>query len=396
MGGLFGQDSSQFNVIRSNEMKQKPRIVHVYKDIYPPVEGGIERIVNLMASLTSEAFDVRVIVASRSRRGGRRTIEGRVPVTEVPCLGRALSTPLAPGFLTALRRSGADLFHFHVPHPTGEFAFLASMLKTPAVATYHSDVVRQKWAMCVYRPFFDRFLRRMRVIMPTSQRYLETSPSLAAHRERCRVVPLGYPLEDYAADEAVTQRAEALRRQHGRYALFLGCLRAYKGLPFLLEAMAALPEARLLVAGDGVQRPALEAQANELGLGERVSFLGRVDQAEAVALLHGAAMFVLPAHQRSEAFGLCQIEAMACALPVISTDLATGVPEVNVHGETGLIVPPGDAASLARAIGDLLADPERCARLGESGRLRAQEHYHARLMAERVAEVYREVLSRGR
>ena len=189
------------------------------------------------------------------------------------------------------------------------------------------------------------------------------------------------------------ERVGQLREEFGEFVLFLGCLRAYKGIPFLLEAMARLANARLVIAGDGAQRDALKEMARELGLGERVHFAGRVSEAEAVALLRAAAVFVLPAHQRSEAFGLCQIEAMACGLPVISTDLPTGVPEVNKHGESGLIVPPADPAALAGAIEALLKDPARRRELGEGGRHRAQTLYRAERMAEDVARVYREVLA---
>jgi glycosyltransferase involved in cell wall biosynthesis len=373
-------------------MHTPPRIVHVYKDVYPPIEGGIERIIYHLTRLTAGSFEPRVVVAARTWRAGRRELAPGVLVEEVPSAGRLLSTPLAPGFIAALRRSGADLFHFHIPHPTGELAFLLSNLHTPAVATYHSDVVRQRAAMVFYQPLFESFLRRLSVIMPTSARYLETSPFLAAHRDRCRVVPLGYPLEDYALTPGVEARAGALRTQHGEFVLFLGCLRAYKGLEFLIEALTRLPGVRSVIAGEGPQRPVLEAQCRRLGLAGRVHFAGRVDQAEAVALLHAAAMFVLPAHQRSEAFGLCQIEAMACGLPVISTDLPTGVPEVNAHGISGLIVPPADPEALAGAIGSLMADPARRRAMGEAGHRRAHEHYQARRMAEDVMAVYRQVL----
>ena len=374
-------------------INQRPRIVHVYKDVYPPVEGGVERVIHLMARLTAEEFDPRIVVAARTCRGHRRTIAGGVEVTEVPSAGRLLSTPLAPGFIAALRRSGADLFHFHVPHPTGEMAYLLSRLRTPAVATYHSDVVRQRAAMVLYGSFFRRFLRRMHTIMPTSQRYMETSPWLAEHRDRCRVVPLGYPLEEYAATPAIDRRAEELRRQHGDFVLFLGCLRAYKGLQYLLEAADRLPGVRFVIAGDGAQGPALHRMAERLGLGERVVFTGRVDQAEAVALLHAATLMALPAHQRSEAFGLCQVEAMACGLPVVSTDLPTAVPEVNVHNESGLIVPPARPAALAEAIARLLADTDLRHRLGEGGRRRAEKFYRAERVAKEVAKIYRQTLT---
>jgi rhamnosyl/mannosyltransferase len=299
---------------------------------------------------------------------------------------------MAPGFVGALRRSGADLFHFHVPHPTGELAYLLSRLKTPAVATYHSDVVRQRWAMAVYGPLFDRFLGRMHTIMPTSRRYLETSEWLVRHRERCRVVPLGYPLEDYAATPPVEARAAALRAEHGDFVLFLGCLRPYKGLFNLLMAMQRVAGARLLIAGEGSMREALARSIGELGLSERVQLLGRVENADAVALLHAAALVVLPSHQRSEAFGLVQIEAMACGTAVISTDLPTGVPEVNAHGVTGLVVPPQEPQALAEAIETLLGDEERRRTMGEAGRRRAETLYRAERMAEDVAGVYREVL----
>lgn len=377
-------------------MTQRPRIIHVYKDVYPPVEGGIERILGLLARLTPpEEFEVGAVVASRSRRGGRRELAPGVEVVEVASLGRLLSTPLAPGFVGALRRSRADLFHFHIPHPTGEVAYLLSGLRTPAVATYHSDVVRQRWVMPLYRFFFQPFLRRLKVIMPTSRRYLETSPWLAPHRARCRVVPLGYPLGDYAPTEESTRKAAVHRARFGKFVVFLGCLRAYKGLPFLLRALARLKGVRAVIAGEGPLRPELEKLAGELRIAERVHFAGRVDHEDAVALLHAAAMFVLPSHLRSEAFGLCQIEAMACGLPIISTDLPTGVPEVNRDGETGLIVPPGDAEALAAAIKKLIDDPDLRKRLGEGGKQRARENYGAETMSERVAEVYREVLGLG-
>jgi rhamnosyl/mannosyltransferase len=190
----------------------------------------------------------------------------------------------------------------------------------------------------------------------------------------------------------VRRHAAELRNQYGEFVLFLGCLRAYKGLPYLLEAARLCPGRRFVIAGDGPMRPRLEQAIQEMRLGDRVTLLGRVGDREALDLLHAAAVFVLPAHLRSEAFGLCQIEAMACGLPVVSTDLPTGVPEVNRHGETGLIVPPADAPALAAAIRQLIENKPLRARLGAQGQARAHERYQAQRMAGDVAEVYRDVL----
>ncbi len=368
----------------------RPRIIHVYKDVYPPVEGGIERTIYHMARLTSDEFEPVVVTAARGARGCVRRIADHIEVIEIASMGRALSTPLAPGFVAALRRSRADLFHFHFPHPTGEAAFLLSGLKTPAVVTYHSDVVRQRAALAIYRPFMHRFLNRMRIIMPTSERYLATSEILAPHKGRCRVVPLGLPPEDYDEAEATRMMSESYRAKWGKFVFFIGVLRYYKGLNILIEAMRQIPSVNLVIAGEGPEEAELRARAAEIS--DRVHFLGRVDHPTAVALLRAAEVFCLPATLRSEAFGLCQIEAMLCGLPVVSTDLPTGVPEINRHGETGLIVPPGDPVALAGALQKLLGDLEQRRKMGESARIRAMENYTAGKMAERISAVYREVL----
>jgi rhamnosyl/mannosyltransferase len=205
-------------------------------------------------------------------------------------------------------------------------------------------------------------------------------------------VALGYPLEAYDATPAIAARAAALRAEHGDFVLFLGCLRAYKGLFNLLMAMQSVGGARLLIAGRGALEAELRAAAAQMGLADRALLLGEVGTPEAVALLHAAAVVVLPSHQRSEAFGLVQVEAMACGTPVVSTDLPTGVPEVNAHGVTGLVVPPQEPAALAEAIAALLADAALRAKMGEAGRRRAQTLYRAERMAADVEQVYREAL----
>jgi rhamnosyl/mannosyltransferase len=232
----------------------------------------------------------------------------------------------------------------------------------------------------------------MSVIMPTSRRYLETSELLAPHRDRCRVVPLGLPLEDYAPTDQTLRLTSEYRERWGEYVFFIGVLRYYKGLNVLIEAMRRLPGRRLIIAGAGPEEKALRAQAAELA--DRVQFVGAVDHPTAVGLFRAASVFCLPATERSEAFGLCQIEAMACGLPVVSTNLPTGVPEINRHEETGLIVPPNDPTALASALERLFGDAPLRNRFADAARRRAFEHYTAARMADQVRAAYRSVLDR--
>lgn len=124
---------------------------------------------------------------------------------------------------------------------------------------------------------------------------------------------------------------------------------------------------------------------------ERVHFIGQVDSV--VPYYYAADVFCLPSTHRSESFGIVQLEAGACGLPVVSTALDTGVPYVNRHGETGLIVPVGDSVALAEALNVLLADEATRRRMGEAARRRVHAEFSARVMGDQVLDLYRRVLA---
>jgi len=174
--------------------------------------------------------------------------------------------------------------------------------------------------------------------------------------------------------------------------LFLGRLRYYKGLNYLLDALRDLPRAQLTVVGTGPMEEAWRAQVQQLGLAERVAFVGEVPDAELPAYYAASDIFVLPASERSEAFGAVQLEAMAAGKPVICTELGTGTSYVNVDGETGLVVPARDADALAAAITRLIDDADLRAHMGAAGRARVREQFTLEKMVARVMEVYAEGL----
>jgi rhamnosyl/mannosyltransferase len=168
-------------------------------------------------------------------------------------------------------------------------------------------------------------------------------------------------------------------------------LRPYKGLDVLLRALVRV-RATLVVVGRGKERFALANLAARLGLSNRVAFLGEVAESDRRILLHACDAFVLPSIDNREAFGIAQLEAMACGKPVISSDLPTGVRYVNRHQVTGLLVPPGDVDALATALHRLLGDARLRATLGAAARQRARLEFSADIMVRRVMEIYEEVL----
>jgi glycosyltransferase involved in cell wall biosynthesis len=178
--------------------------------------------------------------------------------------------------------------------------------------------------------------------------------------------------------------------------LYAGRLRTRKAVAVLLEAFARMrrahPGAALVLAGDGEQRPALEAQACRLGIDRAVRFAGARPRDAMAAEYAAADLFCLPSLY--EGFPLAILEAMAAGLPVVATAVA-GVPEAVADGVTGRLVPPEDADALARALAELAADRERARRMGEAGRRRIEADFDISTVAGAYLELWRGLLDAG-
>ncbi|MGC8827809.1 MAG: glycosyltransferase [Anaerolineae bacterium] len=365
-------------------------ILHLYKD-YFPVLGGIENHIRALAQAqTAHGHRVTVLVTSPDRRTHEEDDHG-VRVIKAARLAAPASTPISLAMPLLLHRQRPDIIHLHFPYPWGELSAFLCGPAVPWVMTYHSDIVRQRVLGAIYVPLLKHVLGRTARIIATSPRYIETSPWLRAFAGKCTVVPLGVDaarLQDVRAEQVAAVR----RRFPGPLLLFVGRLRYYKGVEHLIQAAAGIPEARLLIVGDGPMRRPWEELATALGVADRVHFLGEVPDADLPALYHACDVFVLPASQRSEAFGTVLLEAMACGKPVITTELGTGTSWVNRHGETGLVVPPADPDALAEAVRALLANADLRRRMGEAARRRVEEEFALERMAAGVERIYAEVL----
>ena len=161
----------------------------------------------------------------------------------------------------------------------------------------------------------------------------------------------------------------------------------YKGFSVLLQALARC-QGYLVLGGDGPLRPDLEAQARALGLQERVLFTGRIDEADLAAYFNVCDVFCLPSVTRIEAFGLVQLEAMACGKPVVCTRLGNGVNVVNVEGVTGMAAEVGDAVGLGECLETLLRDDVLRERLGRQAREWARGAYSLGAMVSRHVGLY--------
>ncbi|MEY3479452.1 MAG: hypothetical protein RIQ71_227 [Verrucomicrobiota bacterium] len=169
--------------------------------------------------------------------------------------------------------------------------------------------------------------------------------------------------------------------------LFLGALRYYKGLPFLIRA-AQMRGARIIIAGDGDDRE-LRRLA---GASPNILFAGHVGEEEKWRLLRSCRALVLPSHLRSEAFGMALVEAAMCGKPMITCEIGTGTSFINVHDETGLVVEPASPGALAAAMKRLLDEPGLCENFGHNARARYEELFDGEQTTAAHLRLYQDLL----
>ena len=370
------------------------RVLLIYKDYYPPVMGGIEGYLNLLAhGLNSLGIQVEVLVSSTNSTLQSEIIDG-ISVTKVPQIGRFNSAPLNLSLPYWIRKKAktADIMHFQFPNPTAELSYLISGLKGNVVVTYHSDIVRQKIGATLLAPLLKSFFKRARAVMVTSPNYLKSSPLLQQFKEKCSIAPLGIDVGEFEINTDIEAKIADIHNRIGSpMILFVGKFRYYKGISVLIQAAANL-DCKIVLIGSGPLEKEIREQVERERLGHKVFFLGEVSDNDKIAYLHACDIFVLPSIYRSEAFGIAQLEAMSCSKPVICTELGTGTSFVNQHEKTGLVIPPNDVDALVASVQYLLDNPALRQQYGKAGHDRVHQNFSKEKMISNVVAVYQNVM----
>ncbi|HEU5117485.1 MAG TPA: glycosyltransferase [Isosphaeraceae bacterium] len=374
------------------------RVCHLGK-YYPPAAGGIETNVRILARAQADlGLDVSVLCVNHRSGGTSVESDGPVSVTRVRRRVKADKLDICPGLSRTLSRVEADVLHLHVPNPTMILALLAARHPAPVVVTYQSDIIRQRIRGVLFRPFERLVYRNVPVIAQTSPLYSAGSRFLRPYQDRLEILPNGIELQPYL-QPSLEHQAEA-ERIKARYPgpLWVGCGRMvyYKGFPNALRALPEVPGTLLLVGG-GPLRTRLEREAKELGLGDRVVFLGNLPHyLDIVPYYLAAHAFWFPSNARSEGFGIVQVEAMASGCPVINAAIPhSGVAWVSRHEQEGLTVPMNDPSALAAAARRLIEEPGLRDRLASAARTRAIEEFDHMVMARQSLKIYERALGRA-
>ncbi len=295
-----------------------------------------------------------------------------------------------------------DIVHLH--YPFFGSAWIVWVLKKIFqrkfifILRYHMDVV----GTGVLKSFFSfhtRFL--MPIIVSCADRVLVSTFDYAQHSnvaafyarspEKFFEVPFGVDAQVFVP----IKKDVALLGHYGinddaKVLLFVGGLdRAhyFKGLEYVLDALKQVDALLIIVGQGGDLEEYYRKKVFDLGLEKRVIFAGTVSEEELPKYYNLCDIFVLPSIDRSEAFGLVYLEAMACAKPVVGSDLP-GVRRVIEHERNGLLVQPRDAAGLAVALNRLLNDPYLCVKYGAVGRKTVENRYDWEKIVQKTLEAY--------
>lgn len=363
---------------------------------YPPYRGGMGRVAfEYTERLRARGENVHVFTPRYSRALTDPDYVHRVPSPLT--IGNA---GVVPSLFTRLK--GFDLVHLHYPFFGGaEPVIVRKAIRNDQklVITYHMDAVadgvRGAFFRAHRRVLFPWIVARADRILVSSREYAQTSAlaDVPGALDKVEIHPFGADLERFRPGDEPELRSRLGLDASVPVILFVGGLDAahhFKGLPVLLaalETMAGLPWA-CVVVGEGDMRASLEATALASAVGARMKFVGSASEEDLPRYYRLARVHAFPSTERAEAFGLVALEASASGIPSVASDLP-GVRGVVLDGETGLLVPPGDAGKLAEALTLLITREDLRERLGESARKRAEAEFAWEPLVSRLLTTYR-------
>lgn len=368
------------------------RVLHFYKTSFPDTVGGIEQVISQIAR-GSKNFGIETDVLSLSKDRLPRTIKvDGYNVHRAQLDLQIASTGFSASSFSRFAKLAekADVINYHFPWPFMDIVHFMTRVKKPTLVTYHSDIVRQKFLLKLYRPLQNKFLGSVDSIVASSPNYLATSAVLKKFSSKVSVIPIGLDKSSYLI--STPQRLKFWRdKLSPKFFLFVGVLRYYKGLHTLLEA-AQRTDYPIVIVGAGPIEEELKAKVFKLGL-RNISFLGQVSDEDKIALITLCYAVVFPSHLRSEAFGISLLEGAMFGKPMISCEIGTGTTFINIANETGLVVPPSDFLKLRQAMQYLWEYPEEASKMGKYAEERYWKYFTADQMVKSYVELYEKLVN---
>ncbi|WP_342220628.1 glycosyltransferase [Rickettsiella endosymbiont of Miltochrista miniata] len=360
--------------------------------------GGIETVVDMLLTGLSLDFNLFNLVANNSFRNEIIEQSGYIECS-IALAGMFARTPFCPSMPYHIKKLYQhyqfSIVHLHLPNPMAHLASEILPDSVKRIISWHSDVIRQKKLLRLYQPFVNRLLKQASALIVSTPYLAEHSKQIKAARERNIIHTIPYGVDfDYFLINKCQEKIDQIKHQYSqRFLVFaLGRHVYYKGFCYLIEAMQQLPKnIILLLGGEGALTQKLKQQVKILQLEQRVFFLGQIAKQDLPAYYHACDLFCLPSINESEAFGIAQLEAMACAKPVICCDVTQAASNLNLDAVTGFVVPPRCSIALANAIYKLYQEPLLLQSLGRSAYHYAKENFTTQKMVAQIKNLYQEI-----
>ncbi|GHV93393.1 hypothetical protein AGMMS50268_38960 [Spirochaetia bacterium] len=361
------------------------KVLQVNKLYYPSL-GGIEVIVQDIAE-GLKSLTKMTVLACQEKGKTEISIINDVCVYKAGSFGKFYSLPISLSFFYFFKKllKNQDVLHIHLPFPLVNIALFTNKFRGRIIISWHSDIVRQKVGAFFLRPLINNTLKRADLIVVAAKGTIDGSPYLSEYRDKCIIIPYGVKLDKFQLYHNTNFPVKNCVLKF----IFIGRLVYYKGCEVLLRALARTENASLVIIGDGYLAARLKEVTSELNIVDRVQYLGSVSEEEKHRQLQMCDVFILPSIEKSEAFGIVQIEAMAYGKPVINTNLMSGVPDVSIHNETGLTVEPNDIDALAKAIKWFVQHPNERKTMGLNARKRVEEYFTYEREMDGILKVYK-------
>lgn len=366
--------------------------VLVISKLYFPWIGGVEKAAQEVAEHlgSSKEFEVEVLCCQPKGATKLENING-IKVIKASSLGVVWGMPPSLSFFWYFFKKArqADIIAIHWPFPLADLALLLTRPKGKLIVHYHSDIVRQKLVGEILQPLFRFTLKCAGKIVVSNPNMIVSSPLLQNYRDKCTVVPYGVDVESIRR-QIKRSDLDRIKKKFGKYVLFVGRLSYYKGVQYLVEAMKDV-DANLVILGEGDEEGSLRNEVKRLKLESKVYFLKHQPQEIFYSYFAGAEVFVLPSIHKSEAFGIVIIEAMACKIPVVSTELGTGTSWINADKESGRVVSPGNSKALSDAINEIICNPKKHSKYSETALRFANERFTKKIFYKSIGKIYTDI-----
>lgn len=363
-----------------------------------PIRGGVEKVMfDMMMGLSQEhVYCDMLCAAAEQQQPGTILLNEYARVLCVPTSIKLAATMISPAMIFQLRKiqSEYDVIHIHHPDPMACLALFLSGYKGPVVLHWHSDILKQKTLLKLYRPLQNWLLRKARFIVGTTPVYVRESPFL--QKVQCKVTSI--PIGISEVKPSLERVADIRAKYAGKKIIFsLGRLVEYKGYEYLIKAARRLnDDCVVLIGGKGPLKEHLLDLIDEQGVADRVKLIGFIGDKELPDYFGACDLFCLSSIWKTEAFAIVQLEAMACGKPVVATNIPeSGVSWVNRNGVSGLNVDPQNADALAEAIITILSDEQLYRRLSEGARQRYETLFTKKLMTENCLAMYQALLHKS-